>query len=604
MIAEPAAVVTIRHHLRMPGLAATLADLDARFDRLQREARIPGVAWGVVLDGELVHAGGAGTIRDGEDRRPDADSVYRIASMTKSFTAATVLLLRDEGRLRLDEPVAAYVPELTSWFPPTTDSPPVTVRQLLTMSGGLPTDDPWGDRQQGLDLARFAELLAAGPGFAWPPGTTFEYSNLGYGILGRVVTNVAGDEYRDVVTDRLLRPLGMMSTAYLEEEVPELRLVHGYVRREDALVREGTDGYGALAAMGGIFTSVRDLARWVAGFLDAFPARDDPEGPHPLRRSTRREMQQVQRAFGPRITGHAPDADAVATGGGYGFGLFVLRDTEHGTTVSHAGGYPGFGTHMAWHPATKLGVIGLGNLRYAPVRPVVAEMLAMLVRADVAPRRRVTAGGATVAFRPIADELIERWDDTVADAVFAMNMDLDEPRDVRRDAFAKVTAELGPFRPDDTRPVTSDSPADLAWWLRGERGWVRVSILVTPEPVPRLQSLNVTAVGDPSPELRSLAERVLGLAAVAAPSWPDDLVLAGGVDRAAIERALRAGGVRFGSMRLGLPIEGDGRATSMFELETERGGRATLKVGIEPDSGAVTAATLQVPERETPAETW
>ena len=604
MIADAAAVVTIRHHLEMPDLAAALADLDARFDRLQREARIPGVAWGVVMGGELVHAGGAGTIRDGEDRRPDADAVYRIASMTKSFTATTVLLLRDEGRLRLDEPVATYVPELAGWRPPTADGDPVTVRQLLSMSGGLPTDDPWGDRQQGLDLTRFAELLAAAPGFAWPPGTTFEYSNLGYGILGRVITNVAGAEYREVVRDRLLGPMGMTATTYLEDDVPEPRLAHGYVRREDGLVREGTDGYGALASMGGVFTSVRDLSRWVAGFLDAFPARDDPEGPHPLRRASRREMQQVQRAFGPWVAEHRPDAEPVATAGGYGFGLFVLRDVELGTTVSHAGGYPGFGTHMAWHPATGLGVIGLGNLRYAPVRPVVAEMLAMLVRAEVAPRRRVVPGAAVAAMRPVVERLLERWDDAAADDVFAMNMDLDEPRELRRATVAEVAEDLGPLGPDDTRPATSVSPADLAWWLRGERGWARVSILVTPEPVPRLQSLKVTAVGDPSAALRSLADRVLALTAVAAPSWPQDLPLAEGVDGAAIVRAMRAAWTRFGSLRLGLPVEGDGRATSTFELETERGGRATLKVGLNPESGAVTVVTLQVPEREAPAEPW
>ena len=73
----------------------------------------------MVRDGELVHTGGAGTIRDGEDARPDADSVYRIASMTKSFTAAAILLLRDEGRIRLDDPVAEHVPALAAWRSPT-----------------------------------------------------------------------------------------------------------------------------------------------------------------------------------------------------------------------------------------------------------------------------------------------------------------------------------------------------------------------------------------------------------------------------------------------------------------------------------------------------
>ncbi len=587
----------------MPDLAPALAALDYRFRRLRDEAHIPGVAWGVVAGGELIHTGGAGTIRDGEDRRPDADSVFRIASMTKSFTASTLILLRDEGRFALDAPVATYVPELAGWRPPTADSPPVTVRQLMTMSSGLPTDDPWGDRQQGLDLDRFAELLAAGPSFAWPPGTTFEYSNLGYGILGRVITNVAGREYREVVRDRLLAPLGMTSTAYLDADVAEADLAHGYVRRDEAYVREGMDGYGALASMGGVFSTVRDLSRWVLGFLDAFPARDDPEGSHPLRRSSRREMQQVHRAIGPMVVAHAPDAEPSVTAAGYGFGLFVAQDPVLGTTVSHAGGYPGYGSNMAWHPATGLGVIGLGNLRYAPVRPVVQEVLAGLVRAELAPRRRVTALPAIDRLRPVAEQLIGAWDDGLADAAFADNMDLDEPRETRQAGIAKLRDQLGPFRPDDTRPAVSLSPADVAWWLRGANGWLRVSILVTPEPTPRLQRLALRPVGDPSAELRSVAERIVALAGGPDAAWPADLPLAEGQDREALERAVRAAGPRLGALRLGDPIDGDGRTTSTFEVHGERG-RAELKVVLEPDTAALSAVSLLVHAREPLPEAW
>lgn len=587
----------------MPTFDDAIRTLDDRFNRLRDEALIPGVAWGVVRDGALVHAGGAGTTRDGEDRRPNAGSVFRIASMTKSFTASAILLLRDMGLLRLDEPVAAYVPELARWPPQTADSAPVTVRQLLTMSAGLATDDPWGDRQQGLPLDAFAELLAAGPSFAWPPGTVFDYSNLGYGILGRVITNVAGAEYREVVRDRLLRPLGMTTTAYLQEDVPEARLAHGYVRRGDAYVGEGRDPYGALASMGGVFSCVEDLARWVAGFIDAFPARDVPEGGHPLRRATRREMQQVQRAFGPEVPAHDPDAEAQVQSGGYGFGLFVLQDLEIGTTVSHAGGYPGFGSHMAWHPATGLGVIGLGNVRYAPVRPVVAKVLAMLVRAEVAPRRRVHPAPVVEAFRPVVEGLLARWDDAVADAVFAMNMDLDEPRDLRRAEAENMAGELGPFHRDPARPDHAASPADLEWWLRGERGWVRASILVTPEPEPRLQRMALLAVGDPSPAIRATAERILGLAAEPAPAWPVDLPVGGDLDTQAVLRSVRAGGARFGPMRLGHPIDGDGRAASTFEVESDRG-RLELKVALDSDTGVVTWAALKVRTRLVPPEAW
>jgi CubicO group peptidase (beta-lactamase class C family) len=168
----------------MPDLETALRELDEAFAKQRETAKIPSVAWGVVRDGDLVHAGGAGTTRDGESSLPDERTVYRIASMTKSFTAATILRLRDEGRLRLDDEVATYVPALADWRHPASDTPAITIRHLLTMSAGMPTDDPWGDRQQGLPFDAFAELLGRHPTFAWPPGTQFDYSNLGYGILG------------------------------------------------------------------------------------------------------------------------------------------------------------------------------------------------------------------------------------------------------------------------------------------------------------------------------------------------------------------------------------------------------------------------------------
>ena len=587
----------------MPDRVPLPVDPAERFGRLAREIGIPGVAWGVVRDGVLAASGGIGTTRDGEDRRPDADTVFRIASMTKSFTCATLLLLRDEGRLRLDDPVAAWVPALATWPLPTADSEPVTIRQLMTMSGGLPTDDPWGDRQQGLDLDRFAELLAAGPSFAFPPATTFEYSNLGYGILGRVITAAAGREYRELVADRILRPLGMDATVYLEEQVPEARLAHGYVRQGDRLVREGRDGYGALASMGGLFSTVADLARWVQGYIDAFPARDDPEGGHPLRRATRRELQQGTRPIPLRILSAAPDQEPLVLAGSYGFGLAVRLDAELGTFVSHSGGYPGFGSHMVWHPATGLGVIALGNLRYAPMSPASNDVIGALVRADAAPRRRLVALPAAIANRRVVDGLIERWDDAVADDVFAMNMDLDEPRELRRAAIAQVVAELGPFKPDDARGTDVESPAQLSWWLRGTRGWARVGLLVTPEPRPRLQRLTVRGVGDPSPAIRSLAERVLGMAARPPGAWPRDLPVTADVDRDAVLRALRVAAPRFGILRLGLPTAGDGRTTTTFDLTAERG-RAELTVGLDAGGKTVTAISLAVPERESPPEAW
>jgi hypothetical protein len=259
---------------------------------------------------------------------------------------------------------------------------------------------------------------------------------------------------------------------------------------------------------------------------------------------------------------------------------------------------------MTWHPASGIGVVALGNLRYAQVRVPAGEQLRALVRGGAAPSRRVRAGRAVEAFRPVAERLLEGWDDTLADATFAMNMDLDEPRVTRRERVRGLVDGVGGgLRPDPGRPVESDSPADLTWWLRGDRGWVRVSVLVTPEPRPRIQQLDVVAVGDPSPRLRDVAERLLVVAADGTVAWPEDLAAGPDLDREAAVRSLHAVGIRFGAPRLGEPREGDGRSTTTFALETERG-RADLRVGVDPETGTVTAAAALVRERLPPAEPW
>jgi CubicO group peptidase (beta-lactamase class C family) len=581
-------------------LEAALASVDAIADRTFAGWKVPGVAYGVTLGDRLVHSRGLGTLRVGEDAPPDADSVFRIASMTKSFTAATVLLLRDEGRLGLDDPIAEHVPELATLRGPTADSPAITIRHLLTMTAGFPTDDPWGDRQQGLDLASFSELLRGGLSFAWTPGLRFEYSNLGYGILGRVITNVAGQEYREVVASRLLRPLVMTSTTYDEASVPAARLAHGYLWRDGVFCDEPSDGYGALASMGGVFSSVRDLSRWVAGFVDAFPPRDDAEGRHPLRRASRREMQQPQRPFDPSIS--APSVDAVPEfqGGAYGFGLVTLDHFSYGRIVGHSGGYPGFGSNMRWHPASGLGVVVLANGRYAPATPLGKDLLEALLAADAAPIRRVRPVPATEAARATIERLLERWDDDTIDRLCAMNVELDEPIARRRGIFEKLRASHGVLRPDPDAPAESLSPFHIAWWMRGERGRVQIEIQLSPEGEPRVQTLNLTSVPEPAPELASAAALVQAALETPSPLWPATLPLAAEVDQVALRRALLAAAARFTPIERTAVVAGDGAKTASFRFSGARGA-FELRLTRDPDSGDLTRVVLVPMNLEPPA---
>ena len=229
---------------------AALAEVDRIFADWQVASHVPGLVYGVVADGKLVAVHGFG-VQDISTQTPvTADSLFRIASMSKAFTALAVLDLRDAGKLALDTPAETYVPELSSWTYPTSDSPRITVRNLLTHSAGFVEDNPWGDRQQPLPEADFTAMLRAGAPFARSPGLAMEYSNLGYAILGRIVTNVSGVRYEDFIAASLMRPLGMTATTY---DITASNLAHrsiGYRWQDNRWLREPDMADGAFGADG------------------------------------------------------------------------------------------------------------------------------------------------------------------------------------------------------------------------------------------------------------------------------------------------------------------------------------------------------------------
>jgi len=412
------------------------------FARWALRTHAPGIAWGLIRDGALVASGGVGTLRVGEDAPPDADSVFRIASMTKSFTGAALLSLVAEGRIRLDEPVATYVPELAEWRGPTTDGPPLTVRHLVSMESGLPSDDPWADRHLDLPPAGMNALIAAGGSFAWTPGLRFEYSNLGWGLVGRVIERVAGVPVQTLVEDRLLGPLGMKATTWVRP--PTSNIAEPYSWVDDAWVAEPEPlGDGTIAPMGGLWTTVTDLARWVAFFCDAFPPRDDPDdGPVP--RWARREMQQPRRLDGVEEVRPRPDGPSRVSSYGYGIGLGIRTDLRLGSVVGHSGGLPGYGSHMRWMPDRGIGVVAVSNVTYGNMHAAcieALEVLADLDRLPPAPDLVATPALRESAQRAVA--LTNGWTDDAARALFADNVADDEPFARRSAEAARAVARHG-----------------------------------------------------------------------------------------------------------------------------------------------------------------
>jgi CubicO group peptidase (beta-lactamase class C family) len=506
--------------------------VDEIFCKALATRRAPTIAYGVIVDGELVHAS---SVADEGHEAPTPDHVFRIASMTKSFTAATILLLRDDAVLGLDDPVELHLPELENLVLHTADSPVLTIRHLLTMSGGLPTDDPWADRQEAMDPETFGDFLRGRLSFIAAPGTTFEYSNLGYSILGRVISNVAGMRYHDVVRARLLEPLGMRNSTFDVFEVPVERRMQGYRRVDDAWATEPFTGPGEFSALGGMCSSIHDLTRWVR-WLAAAPLHRGGES-SPLSAASRREMQQQHRAIPPSASLSLADGALGLTAAGYGFGLVVEQHPRFGDVAGHSGGYPGFGSHMRWHMASGTGVIALSNGTYSGMSQPASAALDAVLRERGAPSRSVSPWPATWAARRHVQRLLDRWDDDIADDLFADNVDLDEPRDRRKAAIAKAVERVGPALPDVTDVFESETEAHLAWWSARQRGRLHVSMLLTPHGAPLVQTLTVKAVPHPSATLADAIQLVCSALANDPPHWPTSLPTDAGTDTAAVVRA-------------------------------------------------------------------
>jgi serine-type D-Ala-D-Ala carboxypeptidase/endopeptidase len=223
LVATPLTAVAAQPAPTAAAAESTYAAIDADFERWRIANHVPGMVWGVVAGGRLVHVKALGQQSVGAGARPvSADTGFRIASMSKAFTAHAILRLRDEGRLRLDDPVWKYIPEVKSW------GADITVADLLHHTAGFVTDDPWGDRQQPMAEAEFTRLLKAGVPRTAVRGTRFEYSNLGYAMLGRVISNVTGMNFSRYIAARVFTPLGMASTTYENADVPiERRAIYG-----------------------------------------------------------------------------------------------------------------------------------------------------------------------------------------------------------------------------------------------------------------------------------------------------------------------------------------------------------------------------------------
>jgi CubicO group peptidase (beta-lactamase class C family) len=522
---------------RRARLEALGPTLDAFLESKRKESGATGLAVGIVMEGELVNARGFG-VRDAASGAPvDQDSVFRIASMTKNFTALSVLKLRDEGKLALDEPAEKYLPELAALEPPTRDAPPISLRLLLTNAAGLAYDDLWGAVTFGKTDAELAALLRDGVQLSTTPGTRYAYSNLGWALLGKTIERVAEVSYHDYVTANILQPLGMKSSVWAAKDVPASRLAIGYRHEGTRLVAEPHPQDGVFAAAGGLYTSLHDYARYLAFQLAAYPPRDDAET-GPVRRSTLREMHEGQRWM--RADKDAPivrttDEGVTLGAASYGYGWANVTSCTDDGRVQHGGYEPGYFNWVVMMPKARIGFVALATSGPAGIasRFGVFDILrdaGLLTPPEGKPHPALAAAATALP------ALLDAWDPKLAARTFDPDSLKYSWNQGMRERFAALARDHGRCRPEGKLELYGPLHADLR--LTCERGAIRFDVLLSPATPPRAQHLEITEEVLPDERTERIAKLL-----VSAIGGPADAVglhlIAPSVDRARLRNALK-----------------------------------------------------------------
>ncbi|MCL5974142.1 serine hydrolase [Ferrimicrobium sp.] len=460
--------------------------IDELFSSFFEVHRVPGLVWGVVDQSGLLHVGSRGVPDPSRPDRLTEHHVFRIASMTKSFTAMCILLLRDRAKLSLDDPVQQWLPELKVRYRPHIEPSTLTIAQLLSMSSGLVEDDPWADRQLAMPESDFTALLATGIGLDLPPGSGFEYSNLGYAMLGLIAKRAAGHDLNVLAIEQILQPLQMHASTWNLQDVDATLLATGYRLNQGNWEIEALLDHGAFGAMGGLASSIKDLAQWVALHLGAW--HQEPRLSVPwIKRSSLREMAQIHTAISRPNTTH-PDLTAQ----GYGYGLTIAHHRLLGRIVGHSGGLPGYGSRMEWLTDYDIGLVTLANRTYTALSDVVRQGLTHLVE----------TGLVGVTPLPVSEELRRVYEAIIATYQNPQNqaalrevalpsyfLDCDDDR--RPPDFGTLRSTHG--RLISTDPISAQGSLRGFWTMHCARGALTMHAMLGPGVPHKLQFLGVAS---------------------------------------------------------------------------------------------------------------
>ncbi len=472
-------------------IAATFPVIDQLYKDYVEKNHFPGLVYGIVVDGKLVHKGSIGYTDLSTKTPANANSAFRIASMTKSFTAMAILKLRDEGKLKLDDPVSLYIPEMKNMPYLTKDASPVTIRNLLTHSAGYPEDNPWGDRQLADTDEELISIYKKGVSFSNNPGLGYEYSNLGFATLGYIIKKVSGEKYEDYISKNILKPLGMTHTYWEYTKVPKETLAHGYRWLDEQWVEQPLLHDGSYGAMGGLITTIEDFSKYMELHLSAWPPRDDAET-GPVKRSSIREMQYPWDFSALNVNAKTTNGKPCPTATAYCYGLRWLKDCDNRVYIGHTGGLPGFGSQWNIIPEYGIGIVSFANLTYAragyPNTQALDTLLALL---GIKPRS-LPASAILNQRKNELIKLLPNWDHAKESNIFAQNFWLDYfPEKLKAEAteaFAKAGKIIA------VREMVADNQLRGNFIMEGEKANIKVTFTLTPENPPLIQEYHLDLV--------------------------------------------------------------------------------------------------------------
>lgn len=461
---------------------------DALFLEQASKSHMPGFVYGIVYQGQLIHTKSFGKAQL-ETAISAADDIdFRIASMSKSFASMAILQLRDAGKLKLDDPVHVYIPSLKSTKSITKDAPEITIRHLLTHGAGFPEDNPWGDRQLGISDEAFQAMLTKGITFSMNPGLSYEYSNMGFAMLGLIIKNVSGMSYQKYITEHIFKSLGMHATYWEYTDIPANKLAHGYRWLQNAWVKQPMEHDGAYGAMGGLITTMTDFSKYVNFHLRAWPERDEPED-GPLKRSSLREMQFPwnMNEFNPSYS--YPNGRKAPAYLAYGYGLSFLKDDLGRRSIGHSGGLPGFGSNWRIYPDYEIGIISFANVTYAPASFINLKVMDSLLAATQLKPRTLVASAILKQRQAELMRILPDWKNAEASGIFAENFFLDYFPDMLRKEAMPLFNKIGTIQ--KVHEIVPENNLRGTFVIEGAKGALEVYFTLSPENPPLIQEYHI-----------------------------------------------------------------------------------------------------------------